>query len=71
MGKISNQKVRNNKFLNPLFKILLIFILCMSALTCIPTGQKRALNPIIDGCVMQLLGIELKTSGSAASTLNY
>jgi len=34
------------------------------------THQKRASDPITDDCNHVVLGIELRTSGSAGSTLN-
>jgi hypothetical protein len=53
-------------------KTLLIYFIHISALfTFIPVCQKRALDPIIDGCdTKRLLGIELSTSARAGSALN-
>jgi hypothetical protein len=52
-----------------------LFILCIGVhWCCLQTHQKRASDPITDGCeppsVMWLLGIELRTSGRAATALN-
>lgn len=45
----------------------------MNALfACMPAWQKRASDPNIDGYyIIWVLGVELKTSGGATSTLNH
>jgi hypothetical protein len=50
-----------------------LFILCIwEHCSCLQTHQKRASDPITDGCEPPCgcLGIELRTSGRAVSTLN-
>ena len=47
-----------------------MYVCVCTLFACMTAHQKRALDPITDG-YESLLGIELRTSGRTASTLNH